>query len=112
MRELVEQGKRNTEIQIDSNINLSMNDTYQYCIDKFENNKEYRDLTIELRKRWGDIAEKCLKYNLCPITIMPKSVNGDIIGTPELLKSKIEQIEKYINDYEIVMKASQIYGKK
>ncbi len=48
---------------------------------------------FNLVERWSNICRRCEARGLCPLVAMPRSVSGDIVGTPRVLDSVMSRIE-------------------
>jgi len=82
---------------------------YTDCYIKFSADRAYHDLSVGFASRWWDLRVRAVKVGFPPRNI-PRTISGDVIGTPLLLNKVFDELERDIERHERVREVEQRFG--
>lgn len=71
-------------------------DLYQIFLDNILENKAFAKEFTRVCDRWYDIVKRSVAVGFCPIVMMPRTISGDVIGTPKMLFAIFRKIERQL----------------
>lgn len=83
---------------------------HNYCMQRHVDDKQYRAILSKLSHRWKSLAIRALKVGVMPLSYMPRSVSGDVVGIPQHIELSLDKLEKHISIREKAAMISRRYN--
>jgi len=75
-------------------------------------NKEFHNIHTKLASEWRDLRDRARLLDFSAAVHMPRSVYGDIMGTPEMLRHGLDQVREKVELLEAEKAINAKFGAK
>ena len=80
---------------------------HEYFKKRISEDKEFKDKYESIRERWHDLRERALRVGIMPLTYMPRSTFGDVVGTEAMLNAAMDMLEETVIEWNELKKAEK-----